>query len=362
MRSSGSKRVSQFAVLIVFGLAGPAWAQIPISSCGEVRSTHTMRQTPNYRQSVDVTASTTRTITPCLLEVEVEAWVDALPGTYVSVARSTYTASVSQTRPVPRLGSWHSTAKHFLIFTIPGSWSSLGNTFAQTNVVSPPQSGGSCAIGPLDCPEGYEFKPTACACVTLSPIVIDTAGDGYSLTSAENGVVFDLDANGIAGEQIAWTTPGSDDAWLVYDRNGNGRIDSGAELFGSRTPAYADSTDRVAENGFDALLLTEGPSYGASVPDEVIDARDAVFSKLRLWFDRDHNGVSDPGELVSLSDAGLVAIETRYRKLPFRDRYGNRFSLMGHAIFRGPGGQPIRRRIFDVFLTVAGPSRLTATN
>jgi hypothetical protein len=355
-------RVSWFLVLTVLGIAGPTRAQIPIASCGEVKSTHSMRQTPNYRQSVDVVASTIRTMTPCLLEVEVEAWVDALPGTYVSVARKTYSAAVSQTRPVPRLGSWQSTAKHFLIFTIPGTWNNLGNTFGQTTVISPPQVGGGCEIGPLDCPEGYEFKPAACACVTLSPIVIDTAGDGYSLTSADNGVVFDLDANGIASEQIAWTEPDSDDAWLVYDRNGNGKIDSATELFGSRTPAYNDGTDRIAENGFDALLLAEGPTYGPSAPDGIIDARDVVFSKLRLWLDRDHNGVSDPTELVPLGDAGVIAIETAYRKLPFRDRHGNRFSLAGHAIVRGPDGRPVKRRIFDVFLTVAGPSRLTATN
>ncbi len=360
MPSPRFARVSQFLVLMVLGFAGPTRAQLPIATCGEVKSTHSMRQTPNYRQSVDVVASTVRTMTPCLLEVEVEAWVDALPGTYVSVARNTYAATVSQTRPVPRLGSWHSTAKHFLIFTVPGTWNNLGNTFGQTSVVSPPETGGGCEIGPLDCPEGYEFKPTACACVTLSPIVIDTAGNGYALTSADNGVTFDLDANGIVSEQIAWTKPDSDDAWLVYDRNGNGRIDSGAELFGSRTPAYADGSDRIAENGFDALLLAEGPTYGPSTPDGVIDARDAVFSKLRLWFDRDHNGGSDPTELVSLEDAGVIAIETQYRKLPFRDRYGNRFSLMGHAVVRGPNGRPVTRRIFDVFLTVAGPSRLTS--
>jgi hypothetical protein len=354
--------IAQFAVLTLLGSAGSTWAQLPISNCGEVKSYHSMRQTPNYRQSVDVVASTSRTVTACPLEVEVEAWVDSLPGTYVSVSRKVYTASVSQTRPVPRLGSWHSTAKHFLIFSAVGSWNNLGNTFGQTNVVSPPKSGGGCEIGPLDCPEGYELKPMACACVTLSPIVIDTAGDGYALTSAANGVVFDLDANGILSEQIAWTRPDSDDAWLVYDRNGNGRIDSAAELFGSRTPAYNDGTDRIAENGFDALLLAEGPSYGTSLADGVIDARDAVFSKLRLWFDRDHNGVSDPSELVPLRDVGLIAIETQYRKLPFRDRHGNKFSLMGHAIFRGAKGRLDKRRIFDVFLTVAGPSLLTATN
>ena len=77
---------------------------------------------------------------------------------------------------------------------------------------------------------------------------------------------------------------------------------------------------------------------------------------LRLWFDRNHNGVSEPEELVSLADAGVLAISSEYKENARRDQYGNKFSLMGKALFRGPQGQETWRTIYDVYLTVVGSS------
>jgi hypothetical protein len=339
--------------LVVAGLSaapGSAAAQI---NCGAPTITHSMRQTPGYARSVDVSATTSRPINTCLLEVQTEAWVDGLTTTYINSSRQVYSAAVSFTRAVPSFGTWHSTAKHWLIWLASGTWNNLGNTYAHTLVA---QGTYTCKLTASDCAAGYEFKPSLCACVALSPILIDTAGDGYRLTSADEGVVFDIDADGMLAERIAWTEAGSDDGWLVMDRNDNGRIDSGEELFGSRTPAYAQSRDPRTENGFDALLLLEGPGYGTGTPDRIIDARDAVYSRLRLWFDRDRNGVSDPGELVPLAEAGVLAISSQYKENARRDQYGNKFSLMGKALFRGAQGQEIWRQVYDVYLTVAGPS------
>ena len=218
---------------------------------------------------------------------------------------------------MPYFGSWHSTAKHWLIWLLSGNWQNLGNTYGSVLVAS---GSYSCTLTASDCAEGYQFKPSVCACVSSSPILFDTAGDGYGLTNAADGVVFDIDANGVTAEQIAWTEADSDDGWLVLDRDGNGRIDSGEELFGSQTPAYADSEQPVTENGFDALKLLEGPSYGPGKPDRLIDARDAVFARLRLWFDRNHNGVSELEELVTLADAGVLAISTDYKENARRDQ------------------------------------------
>jgi hypothetical protein len=322
--------------------------------CGMPNVSHTMRQTPNYQRSVDVTATTSRPIILCPLRMQTEAWVDGLK-TWVETKTDVYSATVTFTRAVPSYGTWHSTAKHWLIFMATGVWQNLGTTYRSASVVQS-GSGSSCLLTASDCPEGYEFKPSMCLCVTLSPIVIDTAGDGYRLTSADDGVVFDLDANGTVAEKVAWTDPDGDDAWLVLDRNGNGMVDSAAELFGSRTPAYADSTIPLTENGFDALMLLEGPSYGRSKPDQIIDARDEVYARLRLWFDRNHNGISEPDELVPLADAGVLAISSEYKKIARRDEHGNKFSLMGKALFRGPEGQDVWRTVYDVYLAVAEPA------
>ena len=136
----------------------------------------------------------------------------------------------------------------------------------------------------------------------LDPLVLDLLGDGFKPTSLDKGVHFDLDGNGFA-ERVNWIQ--GDDALLALDKNGDGVINDGNELFGDR---YRLSNGKLARFGFEALM--EQDTNG----DKVIDDKDANFSRLQVWQDANQNGISEKEELRSLSQAGVAAIQLNYLK------------------------------------------------
>jgi hypothetical protein len=183
-------------------------------------------------------------------------------------------------------------------------------------------------------------------CGDPSPIMIDIKGStsNYRLTAPAQGVQFDIDNDG-DHEQVSWPSADSEVAFLVLDRNGNGTIDNGSELFGTATPK---SDGHLAANGFEALLDLDGGAHGS---DGKIDATDPTYFQLRLWFDRNHNGVSEPSELVSLGDAGVTTIFTAYRETSRTDKDGNAYRYKGQALIR-KNRNDVPRQVFDVYLQV----------
>jgi hypothetical protein len=129
---------------------------------------------------------------------------------------------------------------------------------------------------------------------------------------------------------------GVENAFLAIDRNGNGRIDNGSELFGDSTPLRSG---QVGHHGFEVLRELDENADG------VIDRRDSVWARLLLWTDRDHDGVTTGDELEPIAGSGVTALETEYELVGRRDQWGNAFRYMSHVHFAEG-----RRAYYDVYL------------
>ncbi|MBI5898507.1 MAG: hypothetical protein HZB40_04720, partial [Rhodocyclales bacterium] len=125
---------------------------------------------------------------------------------------------------------------------------------------------------------------------------IDGSGSIHTTPSRRDGTYFDHDGNGFA-ESTGWIAP--QDAFLAWDRNDNGQIDNGLELFGDQTLLRSGAK---AASGLQALAEWD------TTRDGKIDGADALFNDLRVWQDLNQDGVSQAGELKNLQDTGIASI------------------------------------------------------
>lgn len=194
------------------------------------------------------------------------------------------------------------------------------------------------------CPPGEEYED-GCCYVIDTPVILDLAGDGIRFTNIHVGVLFAIGKPGPL-RQVSWTYPESDDAWLALDRDGDGRITSGVELFGDETPQPPPAPGRRA-NGFEALAVFDTAIHGGN-RDGQITAADDVFGRLVVWQDRNHNGESEADELQSVQSAGVAGISLRYLDSKRVDQYGNVFRYRTRV--RPTRESSVARWAYDVIL------------
>ena len=140
----------------------------------------------------------------------------------------------------------------------------------------------------------------------VDPIIIDLNKNGITSTKLNNTIYFDHDNNNFK-EASSWIDKG--DAFLALDKNSNGLIDNGNELFGNHTISNTrfKYTNNKATNGYEALK-----AYDLN-GDNVIDSKDEIYDKLLLWKDSNQNAITDKGELIKLKDSGIVSIDLNYK-------------------------------------------------
>ncbi|HEV8436322.1 MAG TPA: hypothetical protein VGR95_23135 [Thermoanaerobaculia bacterium] len=162
-------------------------------------------------------------------------------------------------------------------------------------------------------PDGYcPYGPGGCT----SPIVINLDRGPFRLSGvAVDPVWFDINADGRL-DMMGWTARDSNEGFLALDRNGNGIIDNGTELFGNYAPL---KNGQRAPNGFVALAEYDDNRDG------VIDAKDQAWQRLWIWIDVNHDGTSQAEELHTLDDVGIASLGLDAHWTGRRDQSGNTF-------------------------------------
>ncbi|WP_421868951.1 calcium-binding protein [Motiliproteus sp.] len=144
-----------------------------------------------------------------------------------------------------------------------------------------------------------------------SPIVLDLDGNSFDSISKNADIYFDHDNNGFA-ELTGWIS--GNDGFLVRDLDANGTIDSGAELFGNNT---ALASGRLALNGYEALAEFDTNNDGK------VGSVEAEAAGIKVWIDKNSDGISQDKELKALTEVGVESLNTGYQNTSVDDGQGN---------------------------------------
>lgn len=212
--------------------------------------------------------------------------------------------------------------------------------------------GGSGGDGGGCVPPPFGTLPEKLLAPCETPILLDIGGRlGIQTTGLDNTVRFDLNVDGHE-EAITWSAPGRGQAFLALDLNHNGQVDDGGELFGDGTFV---SEGIQAEHGFEALSQYDLPDNGGNA-DGLLNADDAVWSRLRIWSDANHDAITQVREMRPLASQDIVGLELTYFETKDLDEHGNwhRFRGYFHKRTKVRGQWAITRELMEDVLFQTG--------
>jgi hypothetical protein len=184
---------------------------------------------------------------------------------------------------------------------------------------------------------GFQQSDAWCTGGCESPLIVALSPGGLpgnAFGDAAHGALFDLDGSGVP-EYVATLGFNANAAWLVLDRNGNGKVEY-TDLFGN----YTEQAPVPDGNGFLALAVFDSNN------DQKIDASDPVFSQLRLWRDVNRDWQNQPSEMLTIEQAGFRSFNLDFHEEGKKDGLGNlwRFSALATKI------NGSHTTIYDVYL------------
>lgn len=156
------------------------------------------------------------------------------------------------------------------------------------------------------CDQVHDRFDDAVTFAPRDPLALDLDNDGIETVAINPTAPILFDHNGDGAPSATGWLKG-DDGWLVNDLDLDGKITSGKELLGVDTDITVGDVTRKATTGFEALRALDTHQDGDG--KNLFDSRDAAFSQLRIWQDKNQNGVTDAGELSTLSALGIVSIQ-----------------------------------------------------